>query len=262
MRALRVGRGQPVVLVHGALGDCRQWLPIAAALAKQAEVWSLSRRHHWPAPPPAADAEYTVESQAADLVEFLRTFDRPVDLVGHSYGGAVVQVAALAAPERVRRLVLIEAAHPSLLPAVIAGVEEEQQARQAMIAAVHGDLRTGAAEHAAIGLIDWVMGGPGGYDALPAETRRNLLDNAATLAPAYARQAAAVVPDALRALRVLTLVAHGANTRLYYRACAEGAVALLPDARLAVVPGAGHMLIVERPLEVAARLLSFLMERA
>ena len=40
------GSGPDVVLVHGALGDQRQWEPIAAALAPRFRTHAVSRRHH------------------------------------------------------------------------------------------------------------------------------------------------------------------------------------------------------------------------
>jgi pimeloyl-ACP methyl ester carboxylesterase len=257
MHALRQGAGPALVLVHGALGDCRQWAPIAAALADRFDVWSLSRRHHWPAPAPSAEALYTVDRQAEDLIAFLDSLDAPATVVGHSYGTAVALDAATRVPERVARLVLIEPAHAALLPAIDDDLQREIDDRGRMLAGMHADLAAGRAEDAAIRLIDWVQGGPGGFAALPVATQAQLLANAATLAPAYAHPVAPLSPEQLARVAMPVLAVVGGNTRRYYRACAEGAVAMLADARMASIHGASHMLTVERPLELAQALGRF-----
>lgn len=255
MHALRQGAGPPLVLVHGALGDCRQWAPIAAALAERFEVWSLSRRHHWPAPPPSPEVLYTVDSQADDLIAFLASLNRPATVVGHSYGTAVALVAATRAPERFSRLILIEPAHASLLPAIDDELQYELDDRGWMLAGMRDDIAAGRDNDAARRLIDWVQGGAGGFAALSAETQAQLLDNAATLAPAYAHPVATLAPDALARVAMPVLAAAGSSSRKYYRACAEGATILLRDAQLESVAEARHMLTAERPADVVALLL-------
>ncbi len=257
MHALRQGAGSPLVLVHGALGDCRQWQAIAELLSERQEVWSLSRRHHWPTPPPRHDAPYSVDRQADELVTFLASLPAPADVVGHSYGTAVALVAATRSPERFRRLVLIEPAHVSLLPGIDAELEREIDDRARMLAGMHADIAAGHDDDAARRLIDWVQGGPGGFAALPAATRSQLLDNAATLAPAYSNPVAPLTPDELARVAMPVLTVVGSKTRHYYRACAEGVVAKLADARMATIHGASHMLTVERPSEVAQQIRDF-----
>jgi pimeloyl-ACP methyl ester carboxylesterase len=94
LRAVVSGHGAHVVLVHGSLGDHRQWAAIGARLAARHRVVALSRRHHWPNEPPAADAVYSYESHRDDLVAYLRQFPDPVHLVGHSYGAGIALLAA------------------------------------------------------------------------------------------------------------------------------------------------------------------------
>jgi pimeloyl-ACP methyl ester carboxylesterase len=80
------GSGPDVVLVHGALGDRRQWDPIATALAPRFRTHAVSRRHHWPGPMPAASERYTYELHRDDVLALMQRLDDPVHLVGHSYG--------------------------------------------------------------------------------------------------------------------------------------------------------------------------------
>src|SRR5688500_6201071 len=110
------GGGADVVLVHGALGDHRQWEPIAAALSPRLGTHAISRRHPRPGPMAAASDRYTYELHRDDVLALIDTLPGAVHLVGHSYGAGVVLLTALRAPERVKSLTLIEPALGSLLP--------------------------------------------------------------------------------------------------------------------------------------------------
>ena len=88
------GRGPDVVLIHGSLGDYRQWNAIAERLEPNYRVIAVSRRHHWPNPPPQPDISYTYEGHSADLQLFLHSIGHPAHVVGHSYGAGVALLAA------------------------------------------------------------------------------------------------------------------------------------------------------------------------
>jgi pimeloyl-ACP methyl ester carboxylesterase len=252
------GSGPDVVLVHGALGDRRQWDPIAAALATQFRTHAVSRRHHWPGPMPAAGERYTYELHRDDVLALLARLPGPAHLVGHSYGAGVVLLAALQAPERVRSLTLIEPAFGSLLPEAGAGLAEEKSTRVAALTKVRTLVDAERHAEAAEVFIDWVQGGPGGFAKLPEPTRQALLENARTLGPTIVGSQPDVSPASLRGLRLPSLVVKGEHTRGFYRLIADVAGAGLPGARLATLPGCGHMTIVEAPAAATALLREFL----
>jgi pimeloyl-ACP methyl ester carboxylesterase len=175
------GSGPDVVLVHGALGDQRQWDPIAASLASRFRTHAVSRRHHWPGPMPAAGERYTYELHRDDVRALLERLPGPAHLVGHSYGAGVVLLAALQSPERVRSLTLIEPAFGSLLPEAGAGLAEEKSTRVAALGQVRALVEAQKHVEAAEVFIDWVQGGPGGFAKLSEAVRQGLHDNARTL---------------------------------------------------------------------------------
>ena len=96
------GHGSDVVLVHGAVGDYRQWNEIGDILSTRYRVVAVSRRHHWPASMTNLQADYTYEGNRADLQLLLDMIGHPVHLVGHSYGAGVALLAAQRSPSRVR----------------------------------------------------------------------------------------------------------------------------------------------------------------
>jgi pimeloyl-ACP methyl ester carboxylesterase len=253
LHAVVRGRGPDVVLVHGALGDCRQWDDIATALADRYRVHAISRRHHWPAEMPAADAPYTYEIHRDDVIGYLSHLDGPAHLVGHSYGAGIVLMAALAAAQPLRTLTAIEPAFGSLLPADD-GLAEERVDRIAGLAAVKALSEAGQDAAAVEGFIDWVQGGPGGFATLPASVQSALRQNARTLPPMMAAPQPDVTAGALAALAVPTVVVNGEHTRPWYRVIGEATAAAIPGARLERLAGCRHMTIVERPGDAAALL--------
>jgi pimeloyl-ACP methyl ester carboxylesterase len=253
------GHGPPVVLVHGALGDHRQWHAISEQLAPQHRVLAVSRRYHWPNPPPSQHALYSYESHRDDLLDLLRSFTDPVHLVGHSYGAGVTLLAALAEPARVRSLALLEPALASVVSGAAPGFEPEVVSRATMVAAIQAFVRARQDERASEALVDWLQGGEGGFNRLPEPVKQRLLANAATIGPTFVSPAPNVTCDQLRHLLVPTLVASGALTRLWFRRVSEAMVACIPGAQAAEIPGCRHMVIVENPEATAALLLPFLL---
>jgi pimeloyl-ACP methyl ester carboxylesterase len=254
----RSGSGPDVVLVHGALGDYRQWDAIASALSPRFRVHAVSRRHHWPGPMPATDAPYSYEGHRDDLVAFLSAIGQPVHLVGHSYGAGVVLMAALHSPEQLRSLTIIEPAFGSLLPDVVAGLDEERADRAAGLAQVRALADAGQDAAAAESFTDWIQGGPGGFAKLPDHVQAALIQNARTLLPMMAAPQPDVAPVHLRTLGVRTLVVNGEYSRLWYRLIGAAAASLIPGACAETLPGCAHMTIVEDPARMAAVLERFL----
>ena len=183
------GRGPDVVLVHGALGDYRQWEPIGRTLSRGYRVIAVSRRFHWPNPCPAGGVDYTFEAQSADLDALLQSLGRPAHLVGHSYGAGVALLTALRHPELVRSLILVEPPFGSLVAPSTPEFASELASRDSMVAAVRASVQAGALERAAEAFIDWVQGEPGGFHRLPRAIQEGLRANAATVGPTYAAPA-------------------------------------------------------------------------
>ena len=259
--AITRGDGPDVVLVHGALGDHRQWAPIAQALESAFRVTAISRRYHWPQPPPPDDGRsYTYIAQAHDLRAYLHSLGRPAHLVGHSWGAGVALLTALAEGITVRSLVLIEPAFGSLIAATPPNLQEELASRSALMNDIRRLVLAGDNDDAARALVNWLQDSARGFEDLPAEARDGLLANAKTIGPTFSVPPPHVTCDRLRELDVPALVLHGDHTRPFYRLVAEGAAACLPNARLRAIPACGHMSIVENPRAVASLLRDFLVQ--
>jgi pimeloyl-ACP methyl ester carboxylesterase len=260
LTAVASGSGRDVVLVHGALGDYRQWNKIADELRQSYRVVAISRRGHWPNAASETNSSFTYESNRDDLLGFLRSTGRPVHLVGHSYGAGVVLLAALHEPQLVRSLILVEPGFASLLPEAAPGLEDELASRAAVGMEVQSLIQSGQHGRAVEILIDWAQGGPGGFAKLPSAVRHIFLSNAETIGPTFAAATTNVTCDDLRGLCVPTLVLSAEHTRVFYRLITDALASCVPQAVVGQIANAGHMSIFEQPNQSATLWSAFLRE--
>lgn len=102
------GRGSTIVLLHGLGSRPEHWLPAARLLARRHHVVLVDLPGHGVS---AMPEPFSLERASQSLDRTLaRETPPPCILVGHSVGGLVAAAEALAHPERVRGLVLIETA--------------------------------------------------------------------------------------------------------------------------------------------------------
>lgn len=105
---IEAGQGQPLLLLHGGLGEAFQWAPLMPALAHRYRVLAVDRPGHG-----LADAfDYrrqdmlSIASRFAS--ELLDAVNLPsVAVLGNSMGGLWGAGLAIAHPERVTRLLII-----------------------------------------------------------------------------------------------------------------------------------------------------------
>jgi pimeloyl-ACP methyl ester carboxylesterase len=104
-----------VVMLHGLVADNLSsfYYTIANPVALAADTYLYDMRGHGRTTVPAAG--YTVADHVADLGALLDRWelDRPVHLVGNSFGGLVALAFTRRNPERVASLVLVEAHFPT-----------------------------------------------------------------------------------------------------------------------------------------------------
>jgi pimeloyl-ACP methyl ester carboxylesterase len=103
----------PLLLTHGMWDHARSFAVLAPLLAKHFRVVAMDARGHGDSTWAGA---YTWVVDVLDVIAVLRSFGRPVLLVGHSKGGGQATDAARAVPELVRKVVNIDGFGPPSLP--------------------------------------------------------------------------------------------------------------------------------------------------
>lgn len=171
------GEGDPVVLVHGTLGDYRSWDLQMDAFAESHRVISYSRRYHYPNQCVGDESDYSAVLHADDLAAFIAGLGlESAHVVGNSYGAYTSLLLAARHPERVRALVLGD---PPVLPLL----EHSPQGRAvrddflANVWAPAGEmLRQGRIEDGIRIFIDGVVE-DGAFDRFPPEVQNLIMDN-------------------------------------------------------------------------------------
>lgn len=109
LRSVRMGEGgTPLILLHGLFGAASNWGRVQRRLAETRLVLAIDQRNHGNSP---HDPVFDYPSMAADVLETLDAAGLgAVAVIGHSMGGKVAMQLALAAPDRVERLVVADIA--------------------------------------------------------------------------------------------------------------------------------------------------------
>lgn len=103
-----LGAGPPLLVLHGLLGQGRNWASLAKPLAARRRVLLVDLRNHGRSP---HRPEMSYPAMAADLAALLdRLGLARASFLGHSMGGKAAMVLACTAPERVDRLVVVDVA--------------------------------------------------------------------------------------------------------------------------------------------------------
>ena len=105
----RLGEGPPVLVLHGLLGQSRNWQAIARRLQQAGlGLYLVDLRNHGASP---WSDEVGFAAMADDLVAFAEGHRLGrVALVGHSLGGKVAMALALRRPDLVERLAVVDIA--------------------------------------------------------------------------------------------------------------------------------------------------------
>lgn len=174
-----VGKGDPVVFIHGAVGDYRTHAAQIDTFSNNHHVISYSRRFAYPNNQVINDpASVSVASHAKDLAAFLKALNLgPAHLVGHSYGADIALLVAADHPELVKKLILGEPFIPSLLQKVPGGDTILNNFITNTFAPVGEAFKNNNNEAAVKALINGVMGDTLYYNRLPQEDRDIMLAN-------------------------------------------------------------------------------------
>jgi pimeloyl-ACP methyl ester carboxylesterase len=102
----RMGRGKPVVLIHGSGGGLNSFDPVAPLLADEFELWVYARRGY--APSDGCSRAKTFHDDVADLTSVLAATGGRAHVVGVSYGATVALHAAQRDSAMIRSVALFE----------------------------------------------------------------------------------------------------------------------------------------------------------
>lgn len=242
---------RPAIALHCMMGSGAYWGVAADQLAGRLDLRAPDLPGHGRSPLPEnkeLDYHTLVTRQVAAMI------DRPLDLIGHSFGATVALRIAVGAPHAIRSLTLIE-------PVLFAATSDTRQATlmQMMGRMLDAGDTVGATRAF---LSEWGVPGSDVSQIGPDHPFVQKIRIVAETNDVLSRDSAHILrPDGLEAVDAPVLIIRGANSPTAIGDISETLAARLPDVGQAVMPGAGHMLPITHPVELA-ELIGINLDRA
>jgi 3-oxoadipate enol-lactonase len=231
------GSGPVAVFIHGFPLDHSMWLDQVNGLADVRRCIAFDLRGFGRSEA-TSDRVLSMETLADDVVRLVEAIgESPCDVVALSMGGYVALALWEAAPSLVRSLTLIDTR-------ATADGADARANREAMIERLLTDGRAALAAEMAGALLS----GSAGVEAqarvrsMAEGTRYETL-----IASIRGMRDRVDRTEALATITVPTLVIGGEEDRLIPEADTRALGASIPGARVAIVPGAGHLPPIEQP---------------
>ncbi|HEY6762216.1 MAG TPA: alpha/beta hydrolase [Baekduia sp.] len=245
----RRGAGEPLLLIMGMSGTHLSWgEPLLADLERDFDVVAYDHRGVGRSDP--EDQPFSIADLADDAVGILDALGwQDAHVMGISMGGMIAQELALGHPERIRTLTL---------GCTYCGGDGSALAAQATIDKLSAGLMSGDRELAIRNGFEVNVSAAFAAQDDNYETFRAMAKALPVPVPVILLQMQAIAGHdtsaRLPSLKLPTLVIHGDEDQMLPVANGRMIAALIPDARLEVLDGVGHMFWWERP-ERSAELL-------
>lgn len=242
IRRLKAGpdTGKPILFIHGFGADLSTWMFNQAALAEDRPVHAIDLPGHGGSEKAVDDA--SPEGLATVVLDYMDAAGiKSAHLVGHSLGGAIAATIALDRSSRVDALTLVAPAGlgPEISGDFISGFIAESRARKLR---PYLEMLVADPEMVTAEMVDEVLKFKrldGALAALQAVAAANFDGNAQRNA----------LRDRLGEIGVPIRIVWGAEDRILPAAHAEG---LPANVAVTVIPGAGHIVHMEKAAEVNA----------
>lgn len=252
------GQGQPLVLVHGSMGDYRTWAAQVPELSRHYRVFNLSLPRYYPEKWNGVGDRFGIVEHAGAVADFITALHLgKVHLVGHSRGGAVALKVATLYPQHLKSLIL---ADPSGMENLLPETPESQR-----LLAQSRDLRKnlieaiarGEPEQGAEAFTD-ALGVPGTWKRRTPEQRAAFMDNLGTAIGDSGPRPTTQCEDIAK-WNVPVLLIHGIRSPGRYPAMGQAAQRCNPGLSGPItIPDAAHSMNRENPRAFNRAVLGFL----
>jgi pimeloyl-ACP methyl ester carboxylesterase len=246
------GKGTPLVLIHGSPGNSTQWAAVIPEMSKEVRCVSMDLRGHGKSEKP--DMPYTMEVLSDDVAALLDILKiNKAYICGASAGGLVALKLALAHPEKVDGLILIDAA--CRLPAKsmqVSATLAKMRAEKGLQAYIDGELKVIFSPMFVRRHRDVLKKYSDSMQATDPNT-------APRVTQGYMKSPPAMEKD-LNKIKVPTLIIHGKEDEWIPVEEGELIHKGIQNSQIAVIPFSGHGVVLERPDYFTDLILYFIEE--
>ena len=235
-----------MILLHGFLGSWREYEPAVAHLPESIHALALTQRGHGEASHPKSG--YRLQHFSADLAEFMQVKGIPsAIIVGHSMGSAVAQRFAIDYPDLTEALILTSAALP----------QEGDPAIQEFFDTTISHLKDPIDPVFVRQFLTSMR-----VKEIPEQLFEVLMQEALKVPArvwiqAFEGRLLETIAEKLKRISCPTLLIWGDQDQRSLRGDQDALLLAIPESRLIVYRGAGHLLHIEEPLRFASDVATF-----
>jgi esterase len=102
----KMGQGPPMIILHGLYGSSDNWFSIGKAFSDRFEVYLVDQRNHGNSPHTREHNYIGLRNDLHDFME-IQGIEKTV-IIGHSMGGKAAMFFAVAWPEKVQALIVVD----------------------------------------------------------------------------------------------------------------------------------------------------------
>lgn len=251
----KYGEGPPIIILHGLFGQSDNWNTLAKKISENGYgVYAVDQRNHGLSP---HSDEWNYEVMAEDILEIIRQEELSnVILVGHSMGGKTAMQAALMEPGKIAKLIVVDIAPKKYEPhhdKVLEGLLSVDFRKAANRKEVEEQLKRYIDNE---GTLQFLLKNLYWKTATQLAWRFNLK----VIAENYNIIADSFYP-AGRKFEGATLFVRGEKSAYITEEDRAPILEIFPGAEIRTIPGAGHWIHAEKPLEFYNAVLEFIKSR-
>lgn len=250
---LEGGQGPTVFMIHGFQSNKDIWMRFAGKLTSKYHVIAIDLPAHGDSNI-LMDKSYTITEQArrvAAIMDALK-LSQPVNVMGHSMGGAIAFTLAANYPEHVKTLALVSSAGV-ISPQPSKMQRELEQGRNPLIVRNSDEYRD---------MLAFTMSDrPYIPSPMIATLTREAIGREAIASRIFGQldpKLSPPAPQVLSSIKVPTWVLWGDEDKVLDVSSTGVFQKWLPQSKIVILKGVGHAPQVERPKEMATAYLSFL----
>ncbi|WP_170178481.1 alpha/beta fold hydrolase [Flammeovirga pectinis] len=252
----RIGKGEPLLLLHGALADNRMWNTHSEILSKHFDVIVPTQRHFGKNGP--SDKPFGIETHTSDILKLLEELEiESIHVVAWSYGADIALNLATKVPNKLTSLYVYEPGYPGCLD------DDEMKTfgtdANEMFGPIFYAVQEQKLDEAVELLIDGSGNSKGYFQQQSKQLRKEQLENKNSLPLQLSQiEQPNLNKEALFQITTRSCVAYGEYTRDLFKVVSQSVYSNLQNSAINEVRNATHMYPMEKPIEFSERVRFFI----